>query len=82
MPLHSELYPPGLSRMDADPMRAGGESRIVEGGSMFDELEKEIESIEPERHTWRERLTRYLIVLVLSVFVFGGIVLALWLLEY
>ena len=50
--------------------------------AMFNNLEEQIESTQGASSTGTERVVRYLIVTVLSVVVFGGLVLGVWFLEY
>ena len=49
---------------------------------MFDNLDEQIERAEGTSSTYVERLVRYLLVALLSVVSFGGLFLAVWLLEY
>jgi len=49
---------------------------------MFNNLDEQIENTQGTRPTHAERLVRYLVGAVLSVVVFGGIFLGIWLLEY
>ena len=49
---------------------------------MFDNLDKQIERTEGTSSTYVERLVRYLLVALLSVVSFGGLFLAVCLLEY
>ncbi len=49
---------------------------------MFDNLEEQIESTRGSIPTQTERLARFLIVAVLSVLLFSGLFLGVWLLEY
>jgi hypothetical protein len=50
--------------------------------TMFDNLDEQIERAEGTSSTYVERLVRYLLVALLSVVSFGGLFLAVWLLEY
>lgn len=49
---------------------------------MFDNLDQQIENTQGTRPSQTERLVRYVIVVVLSVILFGGLFLGVWLLEY
>lgn len=49
---------------------------------MFDTLDRQIESTQGMPPTQVERLIRYLVVFILSVILFGGLFLGVWLLEY
>jgi len=49
---------------------------------MFSNLDEQIESAEGTSPTLTERIIRYLEVTVLSLVVFAGLLLGLWLLEY
>ena len=49
---------------------------------MFNTLEEQIETTEGRSPTYAQRLARYAVVAVLSVVLFGGVLLAVWFLEY
>jgi hypothetical protein len=49
---------------------------------MFNNLEEQIESTQGRSPSQVERLVRYLVVAVLSVLLFGGLLLGVWFLEY
>jgi hypothetical protein len=49
---------------------------------MFNTLEEQIENTQGRSPTQAERLVRYLVVAVLSVFMFVGLLLGIWFLEY
>jgi hypothetical protein len=49
---------------------------------MFNNLDEQIEITQGRGPTQAERLVRYLVVAVLSVLLFGGLLLGVWFLEY
>ena len=51
-------------------------------GTMFDNLDEQIANDEAKDSTQATRLIRYLVVAVVSVVLFGGLFLGVWLLEY
>jgi hypothetical protein len=50
--------------------------------AMFNNLDEQIESVQGTGPNKAERFVRYLVVAVLSVLVFGGLLLGVWFLEY
>ena len=50
--------------------------------AMFNNLDEQIESTQGRSPTQVERLVRYLVVAVLSVLLFGGLLMGVWFLEY
>ena len=50
--------------------------------TMFDNLDEQIANAEATNSTPAQRVIRYLVVAVVSVVVFGGLFLGVWLLEY
>ncbi len=49
---------------------------------MFDDLDEQIATDYTTNSSRAERAIRYLVVAVVSVLVFGGLFLGVWLLEY
>ncbi len=49
---------------------------------MFNNLDEQIEDTVGDTSTRVEKLLRYLMILVISVIVFGGLFLGVWFLEY
>ena len=49
---------------------------------MFSNLDEQIETTQGASPTRAERLVRYLVVTLVTILVFGGIFVGLWLLEY
>jgi len=49
---------------------------------MFDNLDEQIAKAEATNSTQAQRVIRYLLIAVVSVLVFGGLFLGVWLLEY
>jgi hypothetical protein len=49
---------------------------------MFDNLDEQIANAEAANSTKAQRVIRYLVIAVVSVVVFGGLFLGVWLLEY
>ncbi len=50
--------------------------------ALFNTLERQIETTQGRSPTYPQRLARYLVVAVLSVALFGGVLLGVWFLEY
>jgi hypothetical protein len=50
--------------------------------TMFDNLDEQIAKAEATNSTQAQRVIRYLMIAVVSVLVFGGLFLGVWLLEY
>ena len=48
---------------------------------MFDQLDREVANDRNSELTQRERITRNLLIVLLSVVVFGGIFFGVWFLE-
>jgi cell division septal protein FtsQ len=49
---------------------------------MFDNLDEQIANAEARNSTQTERVIRHLVVAIVSVVLFGGLFLGVWLLEY
>jgi hypothetical protein len=49
---------------------------------MFNNLDEQIENTQGQSPTQIERLVRYVVVTLLSVLLFGGLFMGVWLLEY
>jgi hypothetical protein len=50
--------------------------------AMFNNLDEQIEGVQGRGPNKAERLVRYLVVAVVSVLVFGGLLLGVWFLEF
>jgi hypothetical protein len=49
---------------------------------MFNNLDEQIESVQGRGPNKAERLVRYLVVAVVSILLFGGLLLGVWFLEF
>lgn len=79
-----EKFLPGLTRSDSERFCAGAaavrhNSPAIQGDiAMFDSLDDEIEKAEAGDSDDTSRVTRYMIVVLVSAVVFSGLVLSIW----